>query len=125
MATSGRITNGRASSYPSTSRSGRTSRGQWRRPTFSRGALRGWRKAVALAAVILGVGLGVAGAADAAPALWVVRDADSEIYLFGTLHALSPDARWRTPLYDRALANADTVWFEADLQSGDRTRCAC
>jgi uncharacterized protein YbaP (TraB family) len=80
----------------------------------------GWmRKALLVAATVLGVGLGAAGAADAAPALWVVRDADSEIYLFGTLHALSPTARWRTPLYDRAFAAADTVWFEADLQSGD------
>jgi uncharacterized protein YbaP (TraB family) len=64
-------------------------------------------------------GLGLAGAADAAPALWVVKDANSEIYLFGTLHALEPGAQWRTPAYDAAYAQATTVWFEADLQGGD------
>src|SRR5213595_2989496 len=44
--------------------------------------------------------LGAAGAASAAPALWKVSDADSEIYLFGNLHALNPAAKWRTPAYD-------------------------
>lgn len=64
-------------------------------------------------------GLLCAGAAGAAPALWVVKDADSEIFLFGTLHALDPATRWRTPAYDHALARADTVWFEADLDTAD------
>lgn len=30
----------------------------------------------------------------AAPALWVVRDADTRIYLFGTVHMLPPDIDW-------------------------------
>ena len=51
--------------------------------------------------------------------MWRVSDRDSQIYLFGTLHALKPAVRWRTPLYDRVLAQATTVWFEADLESGD------
>ncbi len=74
---------------------------------------------VALAAAAWFLGLGLAGGAAAAPALWVVRDADSEIYLFGTLHALDPATRWRTPAYDAALARASTVWFEADLDTAD------
>jgi uncharacterized protein YbaP (TraB family) len=65
------------------------------------------------------VWLGAAGAAGAAPALWRVSDADSQIYLFGTIHALKSDQGWRTPLYDRVLAQAGTVWFETDLASGD------
>ncbi len=68
------------------------------------------------------MGVGAAGAAGAAPALWKVADADSEIYLFGTLHALSPTARWRTPAYDTAYARADTVWFEADIGGADPAR---
>lgn len=60
-----------------------------------------------------------AGAAGAAPALWLVRDADSEIYLFGTLHALQPGLPWRTPAYDAAYARADAIWFEADLGEAD------
>ncbi|MCR5878697.1 TraB/GumN family protein [Phenylobacterium sp. J367] len=80
--------------------------------------MRWFRKAV-LAAAGLVSGVLVAGAASAAPALWVVKDADPEIYLFGTLHALDPATRWRTPAYDAALARADTVWFEADLDTAD------
>jgi uncharacterized protein len=80
----------------------------------------GWiRKAACAAAAILGAWLGAAGAAGAAPALWRVSDADSEVYLFGTLHALSPAAKWRTPLYNQAYARASTVWFEADMEKGD------
>jgi uncharacterized protein len=80
----------------------------------------GWiRRTACTAAAILGVWLGAAGAASAAPALWVVRDADSEIYLFGTLHALSPTAKWRTAAYNQAYAKAQTVWFEADMEKGD------
>lgn len=31
---------------------------------------------------------------DAHPALWVVKDKDTTIYLFGTIHVLSPDLDW-------------------------------
>lgn len=79
------------------------------------------RRAAGFAAALF-MGVGAAGAAGAAPALWKVADADSEIYLFGTLHALSPTARWRTPAYDAAYARADTVWFEADISGADPAR---
>jgi uncharacterized protein YbaP (TraB family) len=76
------------------------------------------RLAVGLA-VLFG-GLGAAGAADAAPALWRVSSAHSQIYLFGTLHALSPAAaRWRTPLYNEIYAKAQAVWFETDVEGAD------
>jgi len=74
---------------------------------------------LAAAAGALLIGVLAAAPAAAAPAMWRVSDADSQIYLFGTLHALKPDAPWRTPLYDRVFARATTVWFEADMQSGD------
>lgn len=49
---------------------------------------------------------------DADPALWVVRDADTTIYLFGTVHALRPGLGW----FDEAVADAfnasDEVIFE-------------
>jgi len=76
------------------------------------------RRFAAAAGAIL-VGFGSVGAAQAAPALWRVSDADSQIYLFGTIHALKPGLKWRTPLYNRVLAQAATVWFEADMESGD------
>lgn len=55
------------------------------------------------------------------PGLWVVRDADSTLYLFGTVHVLKPDTPWGTARMDKAFASADEYWFEiADLndQSG-------
>jgi uncharacterized protein YbaP (TraB family) len=63
--------------------------------------------------------LGAAGAAGAAPALWVVQTEHARIYLFGTLHALGPGVHWRTPAYDAAYASARTVWFETDLGKAD------
>ncbi|HEY1073894.1 TraB/GumN family protein [Brevundimonas sp.] len=50
------------------------------------------------------------------PRLWVVRDADSTLYLFGTVHVLKPDTPWGTARMDKAFASADEYWFEiADL----------
>jgi uncharacterized protein YbaP (TraB family) len=69
-------------------------------------------------AILLGW-LGVAGAASAAPALWLVKNDHAQIYLFGTLHALGPGVKWRTPAYDAAYARAETVWFEAPLDGAD------
>lgn len=71
------------------------------------------------AALAVGLWLAWISAASAAPALWIARDADTEVYLFGTMHVLTPDARWRTRAYDAAYARADTVWFEADLTRTD------
>jgi uncharacterized protein len=53
--------------------------------------------------------------ARAAPAMWRVRDADSEIFLFGTMHVLQPGLKWRTKLYDQTYARAGVVWFETDV----------
>lgn len=39
---------------------------------------------------------------DADPALWVVRDADTTIYLFGTIHVLKPGLSW----FDEAVKSA-------------------
>lgn len=75
---------------------------------------------VAVCAAIAFGGLGGAGAARAAPALWVVQSDHAQIYLFGTLHALSPAAaQWRTPLYDEVYSRAQAVWFETDVEGAD------
>ena len=52
--------------------------------------------------------------AAADPALWVVRDEDSTIYLLGTVHVLRPDTVWRSPAIDAALAEADALWIEVE-----------
>ncbi len=46
------------------------------------------------------------------PALWKVSDEDTTIYLFGTVHALSPDVMWYDAEIDAALASSDTVVTE-------------
>ena len=78
------------------------------------------RVAAAALAAISAISLWAFGSASfAAPAMWRVSGGDSEVYLFGTLHALSPSAAWRTPAYDAAYRKADVVWFEADLTHAD------
>ena len=72
----------------------------------------------ALAAATLALSF-AASVAQAAPAMWRVSGAGSEIYLFGTLHALEPSTQWRTPAYDEAYRKAEVVWFEADLGRAD------
>ena len=51
-------------------------------------------------------------AQGAGPALWVIRDADSTLYLFGTVHVLRPTTAWGSPRVDAAFDSADQIWFE-------------
>ena len=61
-----------------------------------------------------------AAPAGSGPRLWVVRDADSTIYLFGTVHVLKPETPWGRARVDQAFASADEYWFEiADLTNQD------
>lgn len=48
----------------------------------------------------------------AQPAFWVVKDADSTIYLLGTIHLLKPETVWRTEKLDAAIAESDALWLE-------------
>lgn len=54
------------------------------------------------------------------PRLWVVRDADSTIYLFGTVHVLRPETAWGTPRLEAAFDSADRVYFEIE-DPGDQS----
>ena len=49
------------------------------------------------------------------PALFVVRDADSVLYLFGTVHVRRPGSDWGGPVAQAALAESDEVWTEIDI----------
>jgi uncharacterized protein YbaP (TraB family) len=59
-----------------------------------------------------------AGAAEPAkaeakhPALWKLADADTQIWLFGTIHLLPEGQAWRTPALDAALAGSDELVLE-------------
>ncbi|KRE97787.1 polysaccharide biosynthesis protein GumN [Frateuria sp. Soil773] len=50
--------------------------------------------------------------AAAKPALWVLKDADTTIYLFGTVHLLPNDTDWHYPALDKALADSRTLYIE-------------
>ena len=51
-------------------------------------------------------------AAIAKPALWVTKDADTTIYLFGTVHLLPNDADWHDATLDRAVADSQALYIE-------------
>lgn len=70
------------------------------------------RRLAALAVLAATTFAALPAAAD--PAVWVVRDADSTLYLLGTVHVLRPDTVWRTPAIDKALAEADELWIEVE-----------
>ena len=57
------------------------------------------------------------------PALWVVRDADSTIYLFGTVHLLRDTTKWRTPKVEAAIAESQELWVEI-AEVGDEAASA-
>ncbi len=50
--------------------------------------------------------------ADADPALWVVKDADTTIYLFGTVHLLRPGMTWLDEAVADAYTASDELVFE-------------
>ena len=56
---------------------------------------------------------------SASPAMWKVADADTTIYLFGTIHLLPPGTKWRSPLFDQAAAGADTLVVETDIDESN------
>lgn len=72
--------------------------------------LRHLRRAAAGLASVLA--LGFSGSALAEPALWAIKDQDSTIYLFGTIHVLKPDTKWRSPRIDKALADSGDLTLE-------------
>jgi len=48
----------------------------------------------------------------AKPALWEISDPDTTIYLFGTIHLLPEQLRWRTPAFDNAVAKSQQLVVE-------------
>ena len=53
---------------------------------------------------------------DADPALWVVKDADTTIYLFGTVHILKPGLSWFDEAVRKAFDASQQVVFEIPLE---------
>ena len=59
-----------------------------------------------------------ASAAFAEPAMWVVKDEDSTVYLLGTFHLVKPETQWRSTKIDAAFRDSDELWLEAS-ERGD------
>jgi len=51
------------------------------------------------------------------PAIWVAKDYDSTVYLFGTVHLLPDDLNWLKEDVKAAFSAAGTVYFEVDTGS--------
>lgn len=72
------------------------------------------RRLAVISAIVV-TACGAAPAAEpsvASPALWKVADDDTTIYLFGTIHLLPKDTKWRSPVLDQAAAGSDTLVIE-------------
>ncbi len=65
------------------------------------------------AAIVATVLLAACAPRSSGPALWRLSDADSEIWLLGTVHVLPRGVQWRTARIDAAFNAAEVVWFEA------------
>lgn len=50
--------------------------------------------------------------AAAEPAMWVVKDEDSTVYLFGTVHMLRPETVWQSDKLKAAFAASSELWLE-------------
>src|SRR5438128_1456465 len=72
--------------------------------------------AMRLLAAIVGLFAALACTPAAAkPPMWTVRDANSTIVIFGSVHLLPPGLDWTPPELTAALAKADDVWFELPI----------
>lgn len=67
---------------------------------------RTWLFAAMAAPILLAV------AAKAEPAMWVIRDKDSTIYLIGTLHLLRHETEWNAARVKKTVSESTELWLE-------------
>lgn len=70
------------------------------------------KRVLAAAATLLCLG---GASAHAEPVIWRLSDADTEIYLFGTIHVLPAGVEWRTDEIDSAIRAADVIYLETPV----------
>jgi uncharacterized protein YbaP (TraB family) len=82
------------------------------------------RRAVAALglATLLLAGPATARTQEAHPALWSVSDADTTIYLFGTIHLLPDDYQWQTPKLHQAVEGSQELVIETIVDTKDPTK---
>lgn len=62
------------------------------------------------------------GESASGPALFVARDADSTLYIYGTIHLRKSGAPWASPAVDAAIASADEIWTEIEISPASDAR---
>src|SRR6476469_2768038 len=86
--------------------------------------IRVFQRILAPAAALLSFGSAAQARAPqtARPALWEVSDVDTTIYLFGTIHLLPSDLKWRTPQLDQAVTNSKELVVETIVDEKNPTK---
>ena len=59
-----------------------------------------------------------AAQAEPRPALWLLADEDTKIYMLGTIHVLPPGFKWRSAAVDRAVGEASELVVETYTPPG-------
>lgn len=59
--------------------------------------------------------------AEPRPALWLLADEDTRIYMFGTIHVLPPGFRWRSAALDKAVGESAELVVETYDAPGTET----
>jgi len=59
-----------------------------------------------------------------APALWSVSDADTTVYLFGTIHLLPENYKWRSPVLEKAVTGSQELVVETLIDDKNPTATA-
>jgi uncharacterized protein YbaP (TraB family) len=60
----------------------------------------------------------VAAVAKAEPAMWVIKDADSTLYLIGTMHLLKHETEWNAERVKKTVHESTELWLEiADVDN--------
>lgn len=74
-------------------------------------------KQIAAAAALLAFASTASAQESVTPALYVARDADSTIYLYGTIHLRRTGEPWGAPYVEAALNEAQEIWTETDISA--------
>lgn len=77
------------------------------------------KAALCRALIALLLTMGLASPAMAAPAMWRIADEDSQVWLFGSVHAFNSRVKWRTSAFNKALKDSDLVYFEMPTTVSD------
>ncbi len=75
------------------------------------------RRALSVCAMAIAAIAPITQPAWAKPALWVVHSDTATVYLFGTFHMLPPHTHWKSPAIEKAMADSQEIWTEADMES--------